>query len=589
MPANTLLKLTRHMKKEFISVILTGTLTGILIILQAMVIARIVDGSFLKGLGLAALSPLFLWLLLIIFLRAFLFWLGEILAHRGATQVKENLRRELLQHIFLLGPVYGRRQDTGQLVNTLVEGVEALEVYFSRYLPNLVLAAIIPVGILLVVFPRDLLTGLVFLLTAPLIPLFMILIGNLADKKATKQWHILGRMSSHFLDVMEGLPTLKLLRQSATQAKIIARLSREWQSSTMSVLRIAFLSAFFLEFIMTISTAIIAVALGLRLIYGKIAFEIAFFLLLLAPEFYTPLRTLGLNYHAGITGIKAAPDIFAILNTPLPPQQGGTKIADKQTLSQGITFADVSFAYEKRTPALKNVSFTIETGEKIAVVGFSGAGKSTVLQLIMGFITPQQGQILLGQTPLSDFHLPSWRKQVVLVPQNPYLFYGTVRDNIAFGKPQATLQEVKQAARLAEIHAVIEALPLGYDTIIGQGARSLSSGQSQRLALARAFLVDSPLVLLDEATAGLDPENEQLIQTALQRLLVGKTAILVTHRLTTLKMVDRIIVLEKGQVVEMGTHEKLLRAGGSYYRLRQAYGPSAGAPIWGYERTMEGR
>ncbi|CFX01222.1 ABC transporter type 1, transmembrane domain [Syntrophomonas zehnderi OL-4] len=572
MAPSSLLKLTKHMKKEFILVIIIGTLTGILIIFQALTIARIVDGSFLKGLGLADLKPLFLGLLFIILFRAGLFWLGEVLAHRGATLVKENLRKELLKHLFALGPIYGRSQDTGHLVNTLIEGVEALEVYFSRYLPNLALAAIIPIGILLVAFPQDLLTSLIFLLTAPLIPLFMILIGNLADARANQQWYILGRMSSHFLDVLDGLATLKLLKQSASQAQIMSRLSQEWQTTTMSVLRIAFLSAFFLEFFITISTAIVAVALGLRLIYGKIAFETAFFLLLLAPEYYTPLRTLGVNYHAGITGIKAATDIFELLNTPIPPQQEGKKIVTPQILAKGIAFTNVSFAYNNETTAIKDVSFNIKPGEKLAIVGFSGAGKSTILRLLMGFVTPQQGNIFIGDTPLTDLYMDNWREQIVLVPQNPYLFYGSVKENIAFSRPKATLKEVKQAARLAEIHSIIETLPQGYDTIIGQGARTLSSGQKQRLALARAFLVDSPLVLLDEATTSLDPENEQLIKLALQRLLTNKTAILVAHRLATLEMADKIIVMEKGQIVELGTHKKLLEAKGSYYQLRQAYG-----------------
>lgn len=572
MPTDSLLKLTKHMKKELILVILAGTLTGILIILQALIIARIVDSSFLKGLGLVALKPLFLFLLLIIILRAILFWLGEVLAHQGATLVKEKLRQELLEHLFVLGPVYGRKQDTGQLVNTLIEGIEALEVYFSRYLPNLALAAIIPLGILLVVFPQDLLTGFVFLLTAPLIPLFMILIGNLADARANKQWYILGRMSSHFLDVLDGLATLKLLNQSASQAKVIARLSKEWQTTTMSVLRIAFLSAFFLEFFMTISTAIVAVALGLRLIYGKIAFETAFFLLLLAPEYYTPLRTLGLNYHAGITGIKAASDIFNLLNTPLPPQQEGKNMVTPQILTKGVTFANISFAYDKEAYAIKDVSFTIKPREKLAIVGFSGAGKTTILRLLMGFITPQQGNILIGDTPLTDINIESWRKQIALVPQNPYIFHGTIRDNIAFAKPEASLKEIEVAAKLAEFRPVIETLPQGYDTIIGQGARTLSSGQMQRLAIARAFLINSPIVLLDEATASLDLENEKLIKLALQKLLVDKTAILVAHRLATIEMADKIIMMEKGQIVELGTHTQLLEAKGSYYQLRQVYG-----------------
>lgn len=566
-----LIKLAKNMGIDLFLIIAIGTISGISIIFQCFLIAKIIDAVFLKGQGLMDLNFDLLMLLSVIFLRALFFWLGEVLSQRGGIRVQTELRQTLLEKIFALGPIAGRQQDTGQLISTITDSVDALEDFFARYLPALALAGIIPLGILIMVFPRDPLTGLILLLTAPLIPIFMILIGNLADKWAKRQWHILSKMNSHFLDVLEGLTTLKLLQKSMHQTKVISRLSKEWAEATLGVLKIAFLSAFFLEFFMTISTALIAVSLGLRLVSGSIDFQIAFFLLLLAPEFYGPLRNLGTQYHSGVTASKAVENIFEILTLPLPEHKEARLVIHRTAFNNEIIFENVSFAYPDDRQALTNINLTINQGEKLALVGASGAGKSTILQLLLGFAHPQKGNIFIGNTPLKDISPASLRKQIALVPQKPHLFYGTVAENISLGKTNASFAEIKEAALKVGIHQTIMELPEGYQTIIGGGGRNLSSGQSQLVALARAFLVDAPLVLLDEATASLDPESEEAIQKALEELLKGRTALVAAHRLVTLNQMDRIVVLDQGELVETGTHEELSARQGFYYQLLTSY------------------
>jgi thiol reductant ABC exporter CydD subunit len=510
-----------------------------------------------------------------------------------AGQVKRDLRERLSAHLMMLGPAYAQTERSGELTNTLTEGVEALDAYFSQYLPQLALAVLIPLAILAFVFPLDFTSGLVLLLTAPLIPLFMILIGSLAQELTQRQWLSLSRMSAHFLDVLQGLTTLKLLGRSREQAAVIALISDRFRQTTMGVLRVAFLSALVLELVATLSTAVVAVEIGLRLLYGYLAFEQAFFVLLLAPEFYLPLRLLGTRFHAGTAGVTAARRIFEILDTPLPAPTGDrrpqtadkfnkdaavhVKATAKKTAHSSrpleIRFTDVHYAYDDgQRPALKGVSFTIKTGQKIALVGPSGAGKSTIAHLLLGFIAPTQGLITVDGVPLTELNMAAWRAHLAWVPQQPYLFHASVNDNIRLARPEATLDQVVRAGRQAQAHDFIEALPQGYETIIGERGARLSGGQAQRLALARAFLKDAPFLILDEATANLDPLHEVQIQAALQQLMQGRTALIIAHRLSTVYTADKILVMLGGQVVETGSHVSLVQQPGLYRRLVTAYG-----------------
>jgi ATP-binding cassette subfamily C protein CydD len=449
----------------------------------------------------------------------------------------------------------------------------------------LALAALVPLTVLVFVFPLDWVSGLVLLVTAPLIPLFMILIGNLADALTRRQWTSLSRMSAHFLDVLQGLTTLKLFTRSREQVHTIARISDQFRETTMGVLRVAFLSALVLEMLSTISTALVAVQIGLRLLYGQMSFEQGFFILILAPEFYLPLRLLGARFHAGMQGLAAAQRIFEVLATsPLPGSTVGLGQAEvpagasERQAPPRLSFSGVHYAYEAgQRPALNGVSFDLAAGERVALVGPSGAGKSTVAYLLLRFIEPDRGQIAVDGRPLSEQSRPAWRQRVAWVPQNPYLFHGTVAENICLARPglqwKAELDEVEWAARQAHAHTFIEALPQGYDTPIGERGVRLSGGEAQRLALARAFLKDAPFLLLDEATANLDPEIEALIQDALERLVEGRTALVIAHRLATVYRASRVLVMDGGRIVEEGSHAALLEAGGVYERLVGAYRP----------------
>jgi ATP-binding cassette subfamily C protein CydD len=550
-----------------------GLLAGITIVGQARVLSRVISQVFLRGQGLEQVETLLLALLGLALVCAALVWGSEVAANHVAVQVKDRLRARLMAHLLALGPAYAHGERSGELANTAVEGIEALDAYFRQYLPQIALAALVPLAVLLFVFPLDWVSGLVLLLTAPLIPVIKVLIGGAAEAMTRRQWASLSHMSAHFLDVLQGLTTLKLLGRSREQIRAIAQISDQFREATTGVLRVAFLSALVLEMVATISTAVVAVQVGLRLLAGHLSFEQAFFVLVLAPEFYLPLRMLGTRFHAGMEGVAAAQRIFEVLGVEARVE---VRAEARLPSSFNIRFDCISFAYEegKRT-ALDGLSFEVRQGERVALVGPSGGGKSTVAYLLLRFIEPDSGAITVDGVPLSDLPVAAWREQVAWVPQNPHLFHGTVTENIRLGRANATPDEVTWAARQAHAHEFITALPQGYDTSIGERGARLSGGEAQRIALARAFLKDAPFLILDEATANLDPEVEALVQEAMERLLRGRTALIIAHRLSTVYRADRIVVIDGGRVVETGSHEALVRQGGLYRRLVGAYGEAA--------------
>jgi thiol reductant ABC exporter CydD subunit len=580
-----------------------GLLGGLVIVGQARLLSLAVSQVFLSGADLQSVGPLLFGFLALSLLLAGLLWGRAVAAHRVADRVKRDLREQLVAHLQILGPIYVRGERSGELINTAVEGIEALDAYFREYLPQLALAALVPLTILIFVFPLDWLSGLVLLLTAPLIPLFMVLIGDRAEALTRRQWTSLSRMSAHFLDLVQGVTTLKLFNRSREQIRTIAQIGDQYRSTTLRVLRVTFLSALVLEMVATLSTAVVAVQIGLRLLAGQISFQQGFFVLLLAPEFYLPLRALGAHFHAGMAGTAAAQRIYEVLQTAprpsvaTPGEPDDIRSPSLVSSASGslqierspfdLSFTDVHYAYQDgQRPALNGLSFEIRAGQKVALVGPSGAGKSTAAYLLLRFIEPQRGAIMVNGLSLSDLSLQAWREQVAWVPQRPYLFYGTVADNIRLGRPAAGLHEVAWAARQSHVDRFIEALPQGYDTLVGERGARLSGGEAQRIALARAFLQDTPLLILDEATANLDPEIEAQIQESMASLLAGRTALVIAHRLATVRRADNIVVLSRGRAAQEGTHEVLLAQAGLYQDLVRAY--RSGPPGPGFSAVEVG-
>jgi ATP-binding cassette subfamily C protein CydCD len=554
-----LFKETRHAQIAVALSICLGLIGGILGVFQAREISKVISRVFLEGSTLESVSILIYAILIIVVLRAVFAWGGEMGASAAARQIKQDLRERLFTHIMNLGPAYLRNEReetgvlTGELVNLATEGIDALEVYFSQYLPQIALAALIPLTILVFIFPIDSLSGVVFLITAPLLPLFMYLIGSTAETLTRKQWQGLSRMSAYFLDVLQGLTTLKSLGRSRDQIDVIKKVSDQYRQSTMGVLKVTFLSALVLELIATLSTAVVAVEIGIRLLYGRMAFEQAFFILLLAPEFYLPLRLLGTRFHAGMAGVEAARHIFEILDLPLSMNAQISGAGERpQILSTvpSIIFKNVGFAYSNNQPALQGVSFEMPAGKMTALMGESGAGKTTLTWLLLRFLQPQSGEIIVDGKLLNDIPVALWQENLAWVAQAPYLFNDTITANIKLAKPDADESSIRKATRLAHADEFINEMPLGYETLIGERGMRLSAGQAQRIALARAFLKDAPLLILDEATSHLDPETDALLRESLEHLTRGRTVLVIAHNRATLAKADQVIHLSHGRTDE---------------------------------------
>lgn len=517
-----------HVWRPLVLAIVFGVSGGIMIIIQARVLASVCHALIIDHSPWSAVIHLAITLALIALLRGVVACLAEEKLILAATEVKQQVIGRLYRHLQRLLPAGVAGEDAGTLAEITTSGVEGLESYLTRFLPNLVLAALLPALALAVVFPLEWRAGIVLLFSAPFIPLLMILIGKGAERLNQRQWGKLTRMAGHLLDLVQGLPDLKIFGAARREAALVARVSDDYRRSTMAVLRVAFLSALMLEFFATVGTAVVAVIIGFMLLSGKLQLIDGLFVLLLTPEFYLPLRTLGLSWHSRMNGTAAAARILPLLLHPLPLQERGTLPAPETTPS--IKLEDVTFRYGSNRGGIQNINLEFPPCSVTAITGESGSGKSTLARVLLGLAVPESGRVLVDDSDLNSFDQRLWRSRLGWVPQRPFFSAASIRDNLLAARKNAGDDELIKALDAAALSDVVRRLPKGLDTRLGDRGAGLSGGELRRLAMARLMLRNPLLIILDEPTAGLDHTNELLLIETIERLAVGRTMIIISHR-----------------------------------------------------------
>ena len=531
-----------------------GVLQAGLILAQAVLLATVIARSATRAVSLASLKGELIALAAVIVARAAVTAGFELSGRLGATRVMSDLRLRLARRLLLASP--GERpsgERTGELAAAAVQGVDALEAYFAGYLPQLVLASVVPVAVLAFVLTVDPISAVILAVTVPILIVFMVLIGKGAQATTNKRWQALSLLSAHFLDVLRGLPTLRAYRRERAQHEALEAVGERYRAETMATLRIAFLSSFVLELCAMIGTAMVAATIGVQLVGGSLTLAAGLTVLLLAPELYGPLRQVGQQFHASADGVAASERIFAALDAPVPVAAPAAPVALPDPSLEPVRLRAVSYEYAQRPGAvLRDVDLELAPRRITALVGPSGGGKSTIARLLLRLADPSSGAVRCGETDLRDVDLDAWRRQIAWVPQRPKLFTGTVADNIRLAAPHADDRAVREAVDAAGATELVAGLPDGLDTLVGEGSRRLSAGQCQRIALARAFLSDAPLLVLDEPTSHLDEASAAAVGETIERLARGRTTLLIVHHESLARRADTILTVSGGRVTPAG-------------------------------------
>lgn len=528
-----------------------GVLATVLIVAQATLLAHVIADVFIGGASLGTVAPQLVWLAVISVARGLVDAGFEATGRIGAARVMAELRSRLVRHLLLARPGALQTERSGELAASAVQGVDALEAYFARYLPQAVLAALAPLFILAWTIPRDWEAAAILAVTAPMIPVFMVLIGRLAERSTRRRWRRLSRLSAQFLDLVSGLETLRAHGRAEAQTRSIAAAGESYRRETMATLRIGFLSALVLELLAMIGVAMVAVTVGVQLADGALGLTAGLTVLILAPELYMPLRRLGSQFHASADGMAAAERIFEILDQPAAVSVPSAPVPAPDPSASPLVLSGLRFSHPGRDEVLRGAELIVKPGETVALVGPSGGGKSTLLSLLLRLADPDTGSVSCNGVDLRDVDPAEWRRRIAWVPQRPTVFAGTIEDNVRLADPEAPGWRLLEALRRAGLSELVRELPEGLKTPVGEGGRRLSAGQAQRLALARAFLRDAPLLLLDEPTAHLDEATELEVADAVARLAAGRTALLVAHRPELARHADRVVELRDGLIHEL--------------------------------------